>query len=80
MTDKYYNFDPKQYKKHILIGKMGKSVKIKNIKVGTGDDAPIIFYAFIARMNPDFMFYFIGPNHLNKLTDEEYDKIFPNHI
>ena len=32
-----------------------------------------------SKMNPDFMFYFIGPNHLNKLTDEEYDKIFPNH-
>ena len=79
MTDRYYNFNPENYKKHILIGKMGKSVKIKNIKVGTGDDAPIIFYAFIARMNPDYMFYFIGPNHLNKLTDEEYDKIFPNH-
>ena len=47
MTDKYYNFNPEDYKKHILIGKMGKSVKIKNIKVGTGDDAPIIFYAFI---------------------------------
>lgn len=79
MTDKYYNFNPADYEKHILIGKMGKSVKIKQIKVGTGDDAPIIFYAFIAKMNPTFMFYFIGPNHLDKLTDEEYDKIFPNH-
>lgn len=79
MTDKYKQFDPSQYKKHILIGKMGKSIKFNNVKVGTGDDAPIIFYSFISQMNPEYAFYLIGPNQLDKLSDEEYDKIFPCH-
>lgn len=79
MTDKYYNFNPNDFKKHILIGKLGKATKITNIQARTGDDNPVVFYAYAARMNPEYMFYFIGPNHLDKLTDEEYDKIFPNH-
>ena len=64
--------------KHILIGKIGKALKIKGIKIATGGDALLIFYSSIARMNPDFKFYFIGPNQLDKLTEEEYEYIFPN--
>lgn len=71
--------EDKNFSKHVLIGKIGKSVKLKGVSIATGDDAPIIFYAYVARMNPDYKFYFIGPNHLDKLTPEEYDKIFPYH-
>ena len=71
--------DYSKFKKHILIGKLGKATKIKQIQARTGDDNPVVFYAYSARMNPDWAFYFVGPNHLDKLTDEEYDKIFPYH-
>ena len=66
-------------KKVVLIGKIGKSVKFKNTVVSTGDDAPMIFYSSIARMNPEYDFYFIGPNDLKKLNEEEYDRLFPEH-
>lgn len=66
-------------KKIILIGKIGKSVKFKNTVVSTGDDAPMIFYTSIAKMNPNYDFYFIGPNDLKKLNDDEYDFLFPYH-
>lgn len=66
-------------KKNIIIGKIGKSVKFKNTVVSTGDDAPMIFYSAIARMNPEYNFYFIGPNDLKKLTEEEYNILFPEH-
>lgn len=65
-------------KKHILIGKIGKSVKLKNTVVSTGDDAPMIFYQAIAKMNPNYEFYFVGPNDLKKMSDAEYEKLFPN--
>lgn len=66
-------------KKNVIIGKIGKSVKFKNTVVSTGDDAPMIFYSAIARMNPNYDFYFIGPNDLKKLNDEEYNLLFPAH-
>ena len=65
--------------KNILIGKIGKSIKFKHLDIRTGGDACMIFYSTIARMNPDYNFFWIGPNQMSKLTDEEYDYIFPNH-
>lgn len=65
--------------KNILIGKIGKSIKFKNIDIRTGGDAMMIFYSSIARMNPTYNFYWIGPNQMNKLSDKEYDYMFPNH-
>lgn len=65
--------------KNILIGKIGKSIKFKNLDIRTGGDACMIFYSSIARMNPEYNFYWIGPNQMNKLSEAEYDYIFPNH-
>ena len=65
--------------KNILIGKIGKSIKFKHLDIRTGGDACMIFYSTIARMNPDYNFFWIGPNQMSKLTDKEYDYIFPNH-
>lgn len=65
-------------RKNILIGKIGKSVKFKNVKIETGGDAVPLFYSTLSRMLPDYHFYFCGPNELNKLTKEEYDYMFPN--
>lgn len=65
-------------KKNILIGKIGKTIKFKNIDIRTGGDAPMIFYSTLSRMFPEYNFYFAGPNQLAKLTDEEYEYIFPN--
>lgn len=68
----------KNAEKNILIGKIGKSIKFKNLDIRTGGDACMILYSSIARMNPEFNFFWIGPNQMNKLSDEEYDYIFPN--
>lgn len=68
----------KNASKNILIGKIGKSIKFKHLDIRTGGDAVVIFYSSIARMNPDYNFFWVGPNQMNKLTDEEYDYIFPN--
>lgn len=65
-------------KKNILIGKLGKCVKFKNIDISLGGDSLVILYSTLSRMNPEYNFYFIGPNDLNKLTQEEYEHLFPN--
>ena len=65
-------------RKNILIGKIGKSVKMKNIHIETGGGADLVLYSTMARMCPEYHFYFIGPNELYKCTDAEYEKLFPN--
>lgn len=65
--------------KNIAIGKIGKTIKFKNIKIAQGAGADITFFSMIARINPTYNFYFIGPNELKKLSEKEYDRIFPNH-
>ena len=66
---------------NIVIGRLGFTIKFKNIKVGTQTacDTDRMIYSVLSQMNPDDSFYFIGPNELHKLTNEEYDEIFPNH-
>lgn len=66
-------------RKNVVIGKIGKSIKFKGLHIETGGDACVILYSGLARMNPEYNFYIIGPNWLDKLTPEEYDYIFPNH-
>ena len=63
--------------KNVLIGKIGKTVQFKKCVVSTGGDAPVIFYTMIAKMNPEYTFYFIGPNDLHKLSAKEYEMLFP---
>ena len=63
---------------NILIGKIGKSIKFKNLDLRKGGDSIIIFYSTLSRMFPEHNFYFGGPNALDKLTETEYLKIFPN--
>lgn len=63
---------------NILIGKIGKSIKFKNLDLRTGGDSIIIFYSNLSRMFPEHNFYFGGPSGLDKLTEEEYLKLFPN--
>ena len=64
---------------NILIGKIGKAIKFKNLDLRKGGDSIVIFYSTLSRMFPEHNFYFGGPTGLDKLTEEEYDKIFPNH-
>lgn len=66
-------------RKNVLIGKIGKAVKMKNIHIETGGGADLVLYSTMARMCPEYNFYFIGPNELHKCNEEEYDKLFPNH-
>ena len=66
-------------RKNVLIGKIGKAVKMKNIHIETGGGADLVLYSTMARMCPEYNFYFIGPNELHKCSEEEYDKLFPNH-
>lgn len=68
-------------KKNIVIGRLGLTIKFTGIKVGTQTacDTDRMIYSTLSQMNPDFNFYFIGPNNLHKLTKEEYDEIFPCH-
>lgn len=63
---------------NILIGKIGKSIKFKNLHINTGDDSSMILFSTMSRMLPEHNFYFAGPNDLNKLTKDEYEYIFPN--
>ena len=65
-------------RKNILIGKIGKSVKTKNIHIETGGGADLILYSVMAKMCPEYHFYFIGPNELDKCSKEEYLTLFPN--
>lgn len=63
---------------NILIGKIGKAIKFKNLDLRTGGDSIIIFYSNLSRMFPEHNFYFGGPSQLDKLTKAEYNKLFPN--
>ena len=63
---------------NILIGKIGKTIKFKNLHINTGDDSSMILFSTMARMLPEHNFYFCGPNDLTKLTNKEYNYIFPN--
>jgi len=63
---------------NILIGKIGKAIKFKNLDLRKGGDSIIIFYSTLSRMFPEHNFYFGGPTQLDKLTKAEYNKIFPN--
>ena len=63
---------------NILIGKIGKVIKFKNLQIATGGDTYLILYSTMSRMFPEHKFYFFGPNDLNKLTQTEYEYLFPN--
>lgn len=65
-------------KLNILIGKIGKAAKFTNIDIRSDTDTTLILYSTMARINPNFNFYFIGPNDLDKLSPEEYEYLFPN--
>lgn len=65
--------------KNILIGKLSKKFSLKKFNNMTGDDASVILFSKLALLNPNYKFYIAGSNDINKLTPEEYDKIFPNH-
>lgn len=66
-------------RKNILVGKIGKAIKFKNIHIEKGGGTDFVLYSTLARINPEFHFYLGGPNDLNKLSEEEYNYIFPNH-
>lgn len=63
---------------NIVIGKIGKAIKFKNLQINTGDDSSMILFSTMARMLPEHNFYFCGPNDLPKLSEAEYNYIFPN--
>jgi hypothetical protein len=63
---------------NILIGKIGKAIKFKNLQIATGGDTCLILFSTMSRMFPEHNFYFFGPNDLSKLTTVEYKYLFPN--
>jgi len=66
---------------NIAIGKVGKAVNFKQregYKLNVGTDSAVIFMSLLARMNPDYNFYLIGPNDLPKLNAKEYETYFPD--
>ena len=63
---------------NILIGKIGKVIKFKNLQIATGGDTSIILFSTMSRMLPEHNFYFFGPNDLSKLSEVEYNYLFPN--
>jgi len=65
--------------KNILIGKIGKAIKVKNIHIETGGGPDLLLYSSMSRMCPEYNFYFIGTNEIHLLNEQEYDKLFPNH-
>ena len=67
--------------KNIIIGRLGLTIKFKNIKIGTQTacDTDLMVYSMLSQMNPDYNFYFVGPTDIHKLTEEEYNEIFPYH-
>jgi hypothetical protein len=71
----------KKLSKNILVGRLGFTVKFTGFKIGTQTscDTDMMVYSLLSQLNPDYNFYFIGPNDLVKLSDDEYNEIFPNH-
>lgn len=64
---------------NIAIGKVGKSFNFKrDFKLNVGADSAIVFLSLVARMNPTYNFYIIGPNDLKKMDRAEYEKLFPD--
>jgi len=63
---------------NILVGKIGKSVRFNAGKISTGDDTCMILLSTMSRMLPEHNFYILGPNDLNKLSENEKNYIFPN--
>ena len=49
-------------RKNILIGKIGKSVKMKNIHIETGGGADLVLYSTMAKMCPEYHFYQLSKN------------------
>ena len=66
---------------NIVIGRVGTTIKFKGFKRGnkSGLDTDMILYSTMSQMNPDYNFYFIGPSDFYKLTEEEYNQLFPCH-
>lgn len=64
---------------NILIGKIGKSVRFGTGKISTGDDTCMIVLCNMSRMFPEHNFYLLGPNNLDKVKTDLYNKIFPNY-
>jgi len=66
-------------KLNILIGKIGKSMKVRNWGIQGSESAPILFYSMISKLNPQCTFYMIGKSDFRKLSSDEYNLLFPNH-
>ena len=66
---------------NILVGRLGFTVKFTGFKIGTQTscDTDMMVYSLLSQLNPEYNFYFIGPNDLEKLSEDEYNEIFPNH-
>lgn len=68
--------------KNIVIGRIGLAINFQSLIEGKKNPkfSEIVYlYTILAQYNPDFNFYLIGPSDLNKLTEEEYNTIFPYH-
>ena len=58
---------------NILIGKIGKAIKFKNLDLRKGGDSIVIFYSTLSRMFPEHNFYFGGPTQLEHILQEYLD-------
>ena len=68
--------------KNIAIGRIGLCQKFKCVKDGKQNPKfsdMAYLYVILAQYNPNYNFYLIGPNDIAKLSEDEYNELFPNH-
>lgn len=65
-------------KRNILIGKIGKAVKFTNNKIEKGGGNEMMLFSTMARMHPDWNFWIVGPNELDKIDKQMYNTMFPD--
>ena len=65
---------------NIVIGKIGLSINFLDMwdgKKSARYSDMVYLYVMLAQYNPDFNFYIVGPNDMHKLTETQYNELFP---
>lgn len=64
----------------IAVAKMGRTIKFKraNWKDNAGNNEPAVLISALSKLNPFNNYIIIGRSDLSKLSEEEYDFLFPN--
>lgn len=63
----------------IAVAKMGRTIKFKraNWKDNAGNNEPAVLISALSKLNPFNNYIIIGRSDLSKLSEEEYDFLFP---